>query len=205
MSNIQKTPLARTLPAFTKNKALDEIQKRGMALPGTVVSVSGAIVTVNFEVTGATLNNVTMPLFGPEYIRYPIKPGDKGVAFPASVYIGQVSGLGAPQEVADLNTLYGNLSTLVWFPIGNKNWTEPADTNAVTIYGPDGVTLRDTTNAASIVLKPTGITMNCAGHEIIINSSGVTIDGKIFLTHEHTPGTYIAGSTAVMGDSGAVA
>jgi hypothetical protein len=205
LNNAQKTPLSRTLTNFTQRKAIDEIQKRGMALPGTVLAVSGGLVTVNFEVTGATVPNVTMPVFGPEYIRYPIQPGDKGVAFPASVYIGQVSGLGAPAATADLTTLYGNLSALVWFPIANKNWTVPpgSDANTLALYGHLATLLLDSLSgnssiklaatgislnfgSATITLNSSGITLSDGGHSIVINSSGVIIDDKVFLTHVHT-------------------
>lgn len=200
----QKTPLARTLPRFAQGKALDEIAKRGQALPGRVLSVSGAIVTVAFEVTGKTLSQVTMPLFGPEYIRYPVQVGDKGVAFPASVYLGGVSGLGG--GTADF-TLRGNLSTLVWFPIGNKNWAAPpgADANTLTLYGKTAVELLDSiAGNASLKMTSTSISLTCAGHNVTIDSAGVHIDGRIFLAHEHTPGTYVVGSSPVTNNSGGV-
>jgi hypothetical protein len=153
MSNAQKTPLSRTLSTFTRQKALDEIAKRGQALPGRVVSVSGPIVTISFEVSGITLPQVTMPLFGPEYIRYPVQVGDQGVAFPASVYLGGVSGLGG--GTAD-SRLRANLATLVWFPIANKNWSA-VDPNAVTIYGPNGVVLRDSNSQSVETLTPSSV------------------------------------------------
>lgn len=203
MSFEQKIPFVRSLPQFAQRKVLEEIAKRGQSLPGHVVAVAGPIVTVNLDVAGLTLPQVTMPLFGPEYIRYPVQVGDKGVCFPCSVYIGGVSGLGA--EVAAPSTLQGNLSTLVWFPIGNKNWSAVDDPDKVVIYGPNGVELRDTAGAAILKVDATnGLTLSFGGHQIVINSSGVIIDGKTFLLHEHLPGTYIAGSNPVTGDSGAV-
>jgi hypothetical protein len=218
MANAQKTPLSRTLPAFTKQKAVDELAKRGQALPGTVLSVSGSIVTINFEVTDATLNNAIMPVAGAEYIRYPIQKGDKGVAIPTWIYLGAISGLGASAEVAATNTLYGNLSSFVWFPIGNKNWTVPpgSSANALTLYGKlttvlldslagnssvslasSGITL--TFGSGSITMGSSNITLAFGAMSVVISSSGVTIAGKDFITHFHTltqPGT---------GDSGPVA
>lgn len=120
MSNEQKTPLTRTLPLLAQRKALAEIRKSGLSLPGHVTAVSGSIVTVSFDVQNLLLQPVDMPVFGPEYIRYPIQVGDKGVAFPASVYIGGVSGLGTGTATL---TQQANLTTLVWFPCGNKNWS----------------------------------------------------------------------------------
>lgn len=184
----------------------DELDRLGKAIPATVKSVSGAIVTVNFEVSGMTLPSVEMPLFGPEYVRYPIQVGDKGVCLPADFYLGQMSGLGP--GTAD-QSLRGNLSTLVFFPIGNKNWSA-VDAQAVTIYGPNGVVLRDSNSHSTLTLTPSditgtaqtqfqigvgsntitisssGITLTGGGVSIQITSSGVTIDGVDFLTHAHS-------------------
>lgn len=193
-----------------RRAVLNEIGRRGRALPGTVIEVTGAIVSVNFDVSGITLPNVTMPLFGPEYVRYPIQPGDLGVAFPSDAYLGGTSGLGS--GVAD-TSLRGNLSTLVWFPIGNKTWSE-VDPDAVTIYGPNGVVFRDADSNTVATLTPDGlvidaktdfqvqvgtggsaptismttsaITLKVGSVDIVIDSSGVKIQGKLFLPHEHT-------------------
>jgi hypothetical protein len=220
MTNAQKTPLSRTLNVFAQRKVLDEIAKRGRSLPGTVLSVSGPIVTVNLDVDGETLPQVTMPLFGPEYIRYPVQQNDKGVCFPVDISIASVSGLG--NGTAD-DTLQGNLSTLVWFPIGNQNWAVPpgSDANTLAAYGhlatllldsltgnssvkltSTGITL--TFGSASITMNSSGITLQFGSKSVVISSSGVSVEGREFLTHDHLPGTYVAGSTAVTGTSGTV-
>lgn len=210
MSNAQKTPLVKTLGGAATRSALNEIKKRGRSLPGTVVSVDGQIVTINFEVSGATIPQVTMPIYGAEYLRLPVQPKDLGAAFPVDVYMGGISGLGSGTAT---QTLQGNLSTLVWFPVGNKNWT-PVDPNALTAYGPNGVVLRDTASHTVLTLTPSGIvvtsssgsiSMSAGGHTLVIDSTGVVIDGKTFLTHEHLPGTFTADGFPVVGDSGVVA
>ena len=203
----QKTPISRTLPLYVQSLIRQEIDKLGKALPAIVQSVNGSIVTVNFQVSGVTLPVVEMPLFGPEYIRYPIQAGDKGVCFPADVYLGGMSGLGT--GVADMSQR-GNLTTLVFFPIGNKNWSS-VDSQAVTIYGPNGVVLRDTESASTLTLTPsdinvssggtselnaqTSITLFAGGHTIVIDSSGVSIDGLEFLLHTHSGVTTGSGVT----------
>lgn len=223
MTNAQKTPLSRTLSRFATQKALDEIQKRGYALPGHVTAVNGQIVTVSFDVSDVTMNPVTMPIFGAEYMRLPVQEGGKGVAFPCSTYIGGVSGLGGAGTTADLTTLQGNLSTLVWFPVGNKNWTVPpgSDADTLALYGhlatllldslsgsssikmtSSGITL--TFGSASITMNSSGITLQVGSKSIVISLSGVSIEGREFLTHEHQQGTYVAGATAVTGTSGNV-
>lgn len=173
--NQQKTPLARTLNRFAQARAADAIQLLGKALPASVVAVSGSIVTVKFELLSVyTLPQVTCPLFGPEYIRYPIQPGCLGVVFPADTYIGGVSGLGG--GVADL-TLPANLSALVFFPVGNANWTPPDDPNAVVIYGPDGAIIRDTGKKSTVTISPTGISMVTQGTVTINATENVNITG----------------------------
>lgn len=204
MSIAQKVPLARTLSVFAENTAASEIAKLGLAPPGHVVAVSGSIVTVNFDVRGITLPQVTMPLAGSEYIRLPVQVGDKGFAVPCDFFLGGVSGLGS--GVAD-TTQRANLSTLVWLPVGNKNWTASPNPNATVIYGPDGVILQDKAGASPdfrITVNSSGITMTGGGHTVTLNSAGLTIDGVVFSTHGHSAGTYVAGANAVTGDSGGV-
>jgi hypothetical protein len=147
----QKIPLAPSLNTIATKQAHDEIWRQGKALPCSVASVNGSIVTVKFELTGPfTLPLVTMPVLGCEYIRYPIQIGDKGVTFPADIYLGGVTGLGG--GTADMTVPQANLSNLVFVPVGNKNWAAPDDPNAVCIYGPDGVRLRDTGSTVVVVI-----------------------------------------------------
>lgn len=169
-------------------KVADTVQQLGKALPCSVVSVKGAIVKVKFEVqSDFTLPNVVVPHFGPEYIRYPTQPGDKGVVFPADAYLGGITGLGG--GVANL-TNRGNLSALVFFPVANSNWSA-VDPNAVTIYGPNGVVLKDQQTRVSLTLTPNGIVINLGGGTLsiingdvrVIRSSGGTgnlsVDGAV--------------------------
>ena len=135
------------------------------------MSVSGSIITVKFEIiSNFTLPQVTIPLFGPEYIRYPIKAGDKGVVFPCDVKLGGMSGLGS--GVADL-TSPPNLTALVFFPIGNTAWSA-VDANQVTLYGPNGVTFKDTANNSSVILLPASVTIH-GQNSVTITSGGVTL------------------------------
>lgn len=180
-NNSQKTPLAQSLNRFAEKKWNDAFQLTGKALPCSVVSVSGAIMTVKFEVnTTFTLPNVTIPLIGPEYIRYPIQKGDMGVVFPADARLSGVSGIGG--GVADLS-MPANLTALVFLPCSNMNWTT-VDPQAVTIYGPNGVALRDTGSESKVVITPSGIAMTTSGSitatatgSATINASGIGLKG----------------------------
>lgn len=213
MSSAQKTPLSWSLPALVDKKIREYIGQLGSSLPGHVLAVNGAIVTVAFDVTpGVLLPQVTLPLAGPEYVRMPIRAasddyaGDLGVCMPINAYIGATSGLGTASQTS---LAQANLSNLVWFPIGNKNWSE-VDPNAVTLYGPNGVVTRDTESKSVTTLTPDGITtttqgtydvtsnddasisadtsltLTGGGHSIVISDAGVEIDGVLFLPHTHS-------------------
>lgn len=193
MNNAQKTPFARSFNLAVKRRALEEILKRGGAVPGHVVSIAGQIVTVKFDVEGATFpGNLTLPLATSRYIRHPVQAGDLGVAIPSELYLGGVTGLGG--GTADTE-LIGNLSALVWWPIANKNWSSAGiDPNAVCLQAPNGVVLTDDTNASSVKVTPANVTITAqnsitlvvGGKSIVINASGITIEGREFLAHEHT-------------------
>lgn len=185
--NAQKTPIAQNLSRFAEGKSQDQTQLQPRALPCSVVSVVGAIITVKFEVTSIfTLPNIAMPLFGPEYMRYPIQVGDKGFAVPSDTYLGGMSGLGG--GTADLSQR-GNLSTLAFLPIGNTAWTA-VDPNAVTIYGPNGVVVRDTNSRSTIVLLPDGVavvgeshvTLTCGQCSISMTPTTITITDAVATT-----------------------
>lgn len=192
--NAQKIFLGRSLNQLAQNQAMEQIQKLGRSLPCSVTAVAGSIVTVKFEVNSIfTLPPVTCPMMGAEYIRYPIQVGCLGYVVPSDAYLGGVSGLGG--GVADLS-LPANLSALVFCPISNKYWSETDDPNATVIYGPNGVILRDQGSESKVILTPSGITLESGGHSVVINATGVIIDGRVFLAHEHTgvePGPGITG------------
>lgn len=168
--NAQKTPLSRSLNLVAESMASQAIQLLGKALPCSVLAVSGSIVTVGFELTNIpfTLPSVTVPMFGPEYIRYPTQVGDLGVVFPIDTYLGGISGLGG--GVADLS-MRANLSSLVFFPVGNKNWSAPTDPNKIELYGPDGAILRTKDNTSALTVSETGMIAKIpAGDTMVINT-----------------------------------
>ncbi len=211
-----KTPLGFALPTAIQKRAEAEILKTGRAWPCTVAKViSSGIVVVNFEVdaTPFTLPEITVPLGYPEYIRYPIQDGDKGWVQAADARLGGITGLGT--GTPDLSQP-GNLSALVFYWLGNTAWSATDDPQALVLYGPNGAIIRDKDSHSVLKLTPTktdlttpkvvetvagdhtettdtynltattSITLTVGGHSIVINSSGVTIDGKAFLTHMHT-------------------
>lgn len=132
----QKLNPALTLGQAARQRVLDHIHNTAKALPASIKSVKGSIVTVNFESGGGyNLPNVTIPHFGPEYIRYPTQQGDRGVVIAMDSIISNMDGLG-PSAAPGLSRP-GNLSPLVFLPIANQNWFG-VDGNKITHYGKNG-------------------------------------------------------------------
>lgn len=170
-SNVQKLQLGKSLNQWATRRITDAVNLLGYALPCSVVSVDYPIMTLKFEVSAApfALPQVQVSMFGPEYIRYPIQPGCTGVVFPVRTYIGHITGLGpsSPPSLA----VPGNLSALVFFPIGNMNWSASIDPNAVDIYGPDGSILRNTANTSKVQVNNSGTTITVPiGAALTINT-----------------------------------
>lgn len=184
MSFEQKSPLSESLSNFAAGKIADAMQLTGKSLPCSVVSVQGSIVTIKFELTNIpfTLPQVTIPVFGPEYIRYPIQVGDKGFCVAADTSLRGVTGLGT--GVADLSQP-ANLGALVFYPVGNKNW--PAvDGNALVMYGPNGCVIRDSGSGCVITLTPSGVTtvvgdttIAVVGNSVTVTSPDVVVNGNL--------------------------
>ena len=181
----QKLPIVRSLNAFAAQKVLTKIRETGRSLPCSVVSVAGAIVTVKFEVSsGFTLPRITIPVHTSIYVREPIQVGDKGYCVAADAYLGGMSGLGG--GVADL-TLRGNLTPLAFQPLGNNAW--PAvDPNAVVIGqgAPNGVVLRDASDATTVVLTPGSLILQSGGKASLdlTDVGNVTLNGTLTTTIE---------------------
>lgn len=161
MSLAQKISFGRNMHQFAERKILDAMELAGQILPATIVEQSGKMVTVSFSLQNIpfTLPLVTIPLFGPQYVRYPMQPGDKGIVIPVDTYIGGMSGLGG--GVADL-TPPGNLDALVYLPISNTEW-QAVDGQVLTLYGPEGVTMRDAGSNTTFLLTPESITIVTPG------------------------------------------
>lgn len=184
-TNAQKTPLQRSLNDITRRRSQNAIQLVGKQYPCSVTAVSGSIVTVKFELLQSpfTMPPAKMPVMGPEYIRYPIQVGCKGMAVSADAFLGAMSGLGT--GTATLN-VQPNLSALVFMPIGNVDFFA-VDPNALVLYGPDGAVLMDAGQNTVLTIDNTG-TATLKGN---LHVTGAVIAGfgtgdQVGLqTHEH--------------------
>ncbi|EBL7701050.1 hypothetical protein DCT98_28010, partial [Salmonella enterica] len=193
MSLNKKLSFGGNMNNFADQKIAAAMQMAGKILPAEVVSQSGKMVTVTFLLRDIpyTLPQLTIPLFGPQYIRYPMQKGDKGIVIPADTYLGGTSGLGG--GTADL-TPPANLSALVFLPISNTEW-EGVDGQVVTIYGPEGVTIRDAKSNTTFLLTPESITIATPEKfEVTVGSTVLTL----------TAGTWsLTGQSGTLTDSAA--
>lgn len=176
-SNAQKIPLVYSLNQGMARAAENRVHLVGKCLPCSVIKVEGAIVTVKFEVKSdvIALPQVKMPLFGPEYIRYPIQVGDKGFAISADANLGKMTGLGT--ATANVLQQPPNLGALAFMPCGNSGW-RTVDHNAVVIYGPNGVVLQDSQQTCTITLTPNGVSINLGMNPLTITAQNVTLDSS---------------------------
>lgn len=76
MTISQRLNFAKSMNNFAEVKIAEAMELVGKILPATVVRQSGKMITVSFSLTNIpfTLPQVTIPLFGPEYVRYPMQP-----------------------------------------------------------------------------------------------------------------------------------
>jgi hypothetical protein len=181
--NFTKLWFQKDQNAAAINRAKQAISLTGKALPCRVVSVSGSIVTVAFEVNTApwTIPQIAIPKAESNWIRMPTQVGDFGMVVPSDVYLGGVSGLGG--GVATMARA-GGLGALLFVPVSNKN-SPPDNPNAAQVMGPQGAIIRTEDGNASIVVSGSGITLNFGGKTVVLNSAGFTIDGILFDTHIH--------------------
>ena len=201
-NNAHKLWVQDTINQHSITRVAEAIQNTGASLPCSVVSVSGQIVTVKFEVNSApwTLPQIAIPIATWSYDWIPVQPGDMGLTVPSDVYLGGISGLGG--GVADM-TPPGNLSALMFVPVANSSWTAPGgDALKRVIQGINGFIAQSINGLVSIIGSLTTLTLTSNGYTIVFSSSGITItaptatvDGNIVVSGTIT-GNGTGGATA---------
>jgi hypothetical protein len=163
-------PLGLSINKRARAKVLDYIHQTGKFLPATVSNAKGSVVTANFQMAQGeySLPQVTIPMFGPEYVRNPMQEGDKGVVIATNYDITGMSGLGGASSQGAAYSNPGNLAALLFMPIGNKNFS-PVDGNKWAGYGKNGALMRDIDSNA--VFSADG-SQNVAGGGVGKPSSG---------------------------------
>lgn len=195
MANIAlKVPFNVSLNQFGQQLSYDYSKWIGQALPCHVVAREGAIVTVAFDVqpqAGITIPQTKIPILESQYVKLPIKIGDRGVTLPVMASIASAAGLGG-EAAPFLNSTF-NLSSLVFVPIGNSGWSNP-DGTATIVTSQDGssvVTVKD----SGITMAKGSSTISITSSGIQINGSSVKINGKEFSAHTHSGVTTGGGTT----------
>jgi len=179
MSSIdQKISFAQSINLFADRKINDALQGYSQSFPCYVTSVNGSIVTVKFDVNvpdGITLPEVTCPVAGSEYIRYPIQPGCKGYCIPADVSLRKASGLGT--GTPDLSDP-GNLTALVFFPFGNTAFFA-VNGEYLFMYGETGVEITTKNQDCKLTLTSTGIIIDLNGGNLVVNNGNTIMNGNL--------------------------
>jgi hypothetical protein len=176
----QKQPYYQSINKFASKKIHNAIQQLGRNLPCTVKAVEGSIVTVNFELTNIpfTLPEVQMPVVGFEYIRYPIKVGDRGYTVSADASLAGLIGLG--EGTASLTNM-GNLAMLAFVPLGATDFF-PVNPNYLVMYGEQGVQIRNKSGSVSLTLTDTGVTIDLGGGLLKTTNGNVKMEGNLLVT-----------------------
>jgi hypothetical protein len=224
-----KLPFAQNIASAMdfQNQSFD--QQFGWELPCSVKSVSddGLQVTVSFQVQASQYNlpDITIPVASSQYIRAPIQKGDTGVTKKVDVDLTYIAGL---QDGVPNFATVGNLASVLFFqPLTTTKWPDNPNINAAWVYGPDGVILQDTdgnsiatinhdaSKGITLVVGDNNVTVNSSkavlavgSNNVTVSSSGISINGtlkingELYTMHEHSSGTYVAGTTPVTGVSG---
>ena len=154
--------LQPNLNMLAYGKALEAIAQTGRALPSKVTAVNGALVTVQIEATGPwTIPLLTIPKAESQWLRAPVQVGDVGLTLPADTFLGGISGQGS--GVANLETNYGNLTTLVWIPCAATTFGVSPDANKAWVNGPNGAVASDT---AQTVVSAQDATTRSVSHTV---------------------------------------
>ena len=183
-------------------RAAEAIQRTGRALPCRVTAVSGAIVTVAFQVdsTPWTLPSITIPKAESNWIRMPTQIGDLGMTLPADVLLGQISGLGTG-NLPTLTVPTNNLSALVFVPVSNAN-SPPPDQNAAVCQGPNGFLGRVEGGTSEVLANNSETSLTFGSGSVVINSSGITLTFGSISIAITSSGVAVTGNMSVSGALG---
>lgn len=181
----RKISLGQNLAAIGLYAAQTQQDQNGWQLPCVVSEVNGSFVKVSFQVRGEgiPLPQIEVPIYGWEYIRFPIQVGDPGVTISIDANLFNICGQseGLPNFVSNGN--FG--ATLMFLPIMSKKMSDTDDTQAVVIYGPNGVIIRDTEGNTVIKVSATGM---------VSVQGNVLVDGSLTTTENIVSGTGATGT-----------
>lgn len=145
----------------------------GKTWPCTIKTVGNQTVTVSFDgVSTWPVQNMTIPVAQSRYQRLPLQAGDQGLAMTADTFLGSITGGGGAPV---LGRSYGNLSRLVFVPVGSSAFPAPADLSSHLIQGPTGVTLQTLDGTCKLVLTSTGVVITIGAQTFTLSVSGMNV------------------------------
>jgi hypothetical protein len=178
MADEFKQPYVNTFAAAARARIGDAFHLFGKFLPATVVSaVGGNFYKIAFAIRDPVfqLPQLTLPLEGAEFIRYPLQAGAPGVVVALDTTISQITGVSP--GTADLSRP-ANLESLVFLPIANKGFASITgdDGNTTILYGPTGTLILDSKAAkTSMHLTSSGVAVTMQGGATMTVTAGGTL------------------------------
>lgn len=182
MSDHLRHSFARSMDQAISRQITEAMQQVGHALPCTITSVQGPVVTVQIDIQDGvhTFPPITLPVHSSFYVREPYRAGDTGVVIPMGPYIGNVSDLGGGQSNGHLQA---NLSSLVFLPVGRKSWA-PVDGGKVVILGPTGTQIGEINGACTLIATASGFALTTG--DVTVTTGDVIADMIHLKTHKHS-------------------
>lgn len=193
MSDIShKLPAAWSLSQVARKHANDSQAWAPQALPCTVVSKDGTVLTVSFPInSNYQFKTIKIAQAHSNYFIEPTQANDLGFITPGGAYLGGQTGLGG--GAANLYPPH-NLTTAIYQPVSNTNFII-SDPNAAIVRGPNGAIISDMPAKQTIVVTPTAITISDQYENQIIMASGkIAIKpgaaGKVYVGGDGVTGSY---------------
>lgn len=189
VDNLQKVSFIAQIHNFVRTKAQDAFWNIGKTFPGHVSKIlENDFIEFTFDATGPfTLPKVQIPQAFSKYHREPTQVGDKGYAVPGDISIGVSSG----QDGSTPN-MYprGNLGSLTYHPLSNKNWPKRDPNMFLVTGGPSGHTTQSQDGKTTKVIDQSNNIVDTSAN--ILSHAAQTIQqiAQSGLTHAIVNGTF---------------
>lgn len=190
----KRLPTSQNMASAIDWRVKTLVQELGWELPCIVKAVDNThgIVTIEFQVQNApfVLPEITIPVVGFQYIRFPIQVGEPGVTKKADVDLANIAGYTtSPPDMSNS----GNLTAVLQFmPTMNVKFTPVENPNVLYMYGPEGVVIYDINKNSVVTVGQSEISIKHGSAEVKVSNNRVDINGTLYingqqyLTHHHS-------------------
>jgi hypothetical protein len=165
-TDLNKISFIDQMHNFVRTKAQDAYFNIPKVFPGHVSKIlANDFVEFTFDTVGPfTIPKVQIPQSFSKYHREPTAVGDKGLAFAADIFLGGESG----QDGSTAN-MYprGNLGTLTFHPISNKNWPTRDPNMFLVTAGSSGHTTQSQDTKTSLVIDSSNNITHISSNSIL--------------------------------------